>query len=511
MKISLRARILAAFLLSFAAFMAAVGYGLVQMQAIGSGLAVIEVGYLPLARIAAQLDTLQSRIDRDVDYLSGPGGPPAILDLREATVENQRAIEQLLDQGGLIVAEALPLTREPEETAVLTSLGGQLELVARVHREHAEATAIYLGLLEVGADPMAVAMESELASARYLLDTEVDQLSMRIDASILRVAARTAAAQNRALLATATLSSAALIFGVAMLALAGAALRPIGRMTQEVQAIARGDYAARIDVRSRDELGILAEEVNAMARSIQQRNEALEAQAQERLKDQERLARAERLALVGQMLAQITHEVRNPLNAMSLNAELLDEELAHLPPERREEAREILETVTSEIARLEAVTEHYLDLARRPRPAIEPTDPGALVREVSRLLEEELRRAGVALSIEVDEVGEVPADGNQLRRALLNVVRNASEAGARTIAVQLRRAGGEVLIEVIDDGPGMDDETAERALDPFFSTKATGTGLGLAITRQILEDHGGAVRLEPDGGDGTRVTLALPV
>lgn len=598
---SLRARILAAFLLAFAASVGTTASALLQLRAIGDGLGVLEVGYLPLARVAAQLEALQTRIDIDTSYLSGQRGPMPMLDLGEATEDNARRIDLLLDEGSLIVAEALPRTHAPEEIAVLISLDGQLTLIAQAHEAHAAVTSAYLGLLEVGAAERAEELEPDLIEAQLQLQAEIAQLADRVDDSILRVSARTSAIQNRALLLNAALSLAALIFGLVMLGLAGLSLRPIGRLTREVQRIARGDYAARVEVGRRDELGLLAEEVNAMAQSIELRDEALRTRAVEleqarsrlrsvldaihlglvvvrggsdegdtvemcnpaaatmwgvepgrplppalrgsegraealhiggrtydlarvpfgggfilagedvtrRLLDRERLARSERLALVGQMLAQITHEVRNPLNAMSLNAELLDEELALLPAEHRAEAREMLETLTSEITRLEAVTEHYLDLARRPSPSIEPQDLAAVVAEVIRLLDEELRRGGVALTLEADNVGEVPADGNQLRQALLNVVRNASEAGARRIAVSLWRDPWGVHIAVADDGPGMDPETAARALDPFFSTRARGTGLGLAITRQILEDHGGSIRIErPERG--TRVILGLP-
>jgi len=506
---SLSARILAAFLLSFVAFLGAVGYPVVQLRALGDGLAVIEGGYLPLSRAATQLEGLQTRIDVDTAFLAGPRGPLPVLDLRESATENGRRIELLLDEASLTVADAQKGTREPEEIAVLTSLDRQLVLIAEAHMEHAAVTGTYLGMLEVGALESAEEMEPELSEVRSQLQVEIAQLGDRVDDSILRVSARTSAAQNRALAASAGLSGAALIIGLIMLGLAGLSLRPIGRMTEEVQRIARGEYSARVEVGRRDELGVLAEEVNAMARSIELRDEALRAQAVQQLQNRERLARSERLALVGQMLAQITHEVRNPLNAMSLNAELLDEELAHLPEPNQKEAREMLETLTSELVRLEAVTEHYLDLARRPRPSIEPTDLAALVAEVSRLLDEELRRAGVSLTLEADNVGDVPIDGNQIRRVMLNVVRNASEAGATQIGISLWRTEDEVRITVSDDGPGMDEETAERALDPFFSTKATGTGLGLAITRQILEDHGGTVRLEGHK-QGTRVMMTLP-
>lgn len=224
----------------------------------------------------------------------------------------------------------------------------------------------------------------------------------------------------------------------------------------------------------------------------------------------ERLARSERLALIGQMLAQITHEVRNPLNALSLNAELLGDELTALDPEKRTEAWAVLGTVSGEIDRLTQVTAHYLAMARRPRARLEPVELGVLVDDVVRLLHAELGQQGVALEVDCEAVPSQFADGNQLRQAILNVVRNATEAGATHLKLALIADADAVRVRLTDDGPGMRPEELDRATDPFFSTKATGTGLGLAITRQILEDHGGSLQIASRPGEGCTVELVLP-
>src|SRR5690606_21644628 len=191
-------------------------------------------------------------------------------------------------------------------------------------------------------------------------------------------------------------------------------------------------------------------------------------------------ARSERLALIGQMLAQITHEVRNPLNALSLNAELLADELQTLDAERRTEAWDLLEVVSREIGRLTDLTAHYLQLARRPPARLAPEDLGGLVRDVKRLLDAELSQQGVRIAVDIAPLPPQAVDGNQVRQALLNVVRNAVEAGARELRIAVESGDGEVRFVLSDDGPGMAPEEIERACDPFFSTKAAGTGLGLA-------------------------------
>ncbi len=225
----------------------------------------------------------------------------------------------------------------------------------------------------------------------------------------------------------------------------------------------------------------------------------------ERQRDRERLARSERLALVGQMLAQVTHEVRNPLNAISLHAELLAEVAID------DEARALLATIVAEIRRLEGVTERYLDLARRRLPETAPEDAVALARGVVALEEEALRRAGVRAEVVGGPVPLVETDGDTVRRALLNLLRNAAEAGAHRVRVIVEHVGDAVELVVVDDGPGMEPAVAERVFEPFYSTRARGTGLGLAIARQSLEDIGATITCASTPGAGTRFRIRLPL
>jgi signal transduction histidine kinase len=230
----------------------------------------------------------------------------------------------------------------------------------------------------------------------------------------------------------------------------------------------------------------------------------------EKTRAEERLARSERLALIGQMLAQITHEVRNPLNSLSLNAELLGDELQELDPKKKTEAWDILDLVAREIDRLTAVTGHYLQLARRPPAQRMETDVASVVEDVTRLLQPELDALGVTLTLDVPETITAVVDGSQLKQALLNVTRNAVEAGACNLSLAVS-ASPDLTVVLVDDGPGMTPEEAERASDPFFSTKVAGTGLGLAITKQIIEDHHGWIEVDSSLGKGTRISLMIPM
>ena len=228
------------------------------------------------------------------------------------------------------------------------------------------------------------------------------------------------------------------------------------------------------------------------------------------------LLRAERLAAVGRMAAQVSHEIRNPLSSIGLNAELMADELTAArfdDPAHADEARVLLAAIAKEVDRLTDITEEYLRFARMPRPALATEDLGALVKGVLSFTAGELGAAGITVVPEVAPGLFVLADEGQLRRALLNLLRNAREAMADggTLTVRAEAAGDDrVAVTVADTGPGIPDEDRERIFDPFYSTKERGTGLGLALTQQIVAEHQGTIRCESELGAGTRFRIELP-
>lgn len=219
----------------------------------------------------------------------------------------------------------------------------------------------------------------------------------------------------------------------------------------------------------------------------------------------ERLMRSERLAVVGRMLAQITHEVRNPLNAMSLNAELLNDEVDGT------EAQAMLQTITDEIRRLEALTGRYLHLSRPRVPQLSVVDPERMISELLRTEGPALDRAGVSVEFTAQTTGPVALDADAVSRAVRNLVRNASEAGATAVGLRLTCTAAQLTLQVTDNGPGLTDEQLEQAFDPFFTTKARGTGLGLAISRQEIEEVAGRLEFDPTHQRGARFILTLPL
>jgi signal transduction histidine kinase len=299
----------------------------------------------------------------------------------------------------------------------------------------------------------------------------------------------------------------ACVVAVAMMLLAGYTLRPLRVLREGAQVIGRGNYAHRVKIAAPDEIGDLAREFNAMAGAIEER--------ESRLIESERIAaRSERLATVGRLAAQITPEVRNPLSAIQLNTEMLDEEIQSIAPAAGGEARALLSAIQREVDRLTEVTEAYLQFARLPRPRLEVEDLAAVIQGTTSFVEAELAASGVALA--VDLAADLPRlllDENQIRQALLNLLRNAREAmsGGGTVTVSAHRLpGGGVELVVGDSGCGMPPEQLQKVFDPFFTTKEKGTGLGLTVTSQIIGEHGGTIEAESQPGQGTRFVIRLP-
>jgi two-component system, NtrC family, sensor kinase len=273
-------------------------------------------------------------------------------------------------------------------------------------------------------------------------------------------------------------------------------LRPLRRLRDAAKRVAAGDYASRIDDKGPSEVAELAREFNSMARAIEER--------------ERELVRSERLAAVGKLSAMITHEIRNPLSAIGLNAELLDDELAG-----NAEGRALCQAIHKEVDRLTAITEEYLAFGRLPKPKIESEHINAMVDALASFVREDLAAKHVELALELGEHDPIAlVDASQLRQCLVNLVRNATDAtvakGGGTVTLRTRRAGDRVEIQVEDTGVGIPPEVLPRLFDTFFSTKAGGSGLGLALTHQIVKDHGGDLDVASIVGKGTTFTVSIP-
>ncbi|MCG3154570.1 MAG: Adaptive-response sensory-kinase SasA [bacterium] len=234
--------------------------------------------------------------------------------------------------------------------------------------------------------------------------------------------------------------------------------------------------------------------------------------------DQKRLEKqvlqTERLATIGKMAAKVAHEIRNPLSSISLNAEMLQDEISGYESMDVEEARALLRAIISEIDRMTALTEEYLQFSRLPESRLARGNLVRMIEETVEFLRHELRQKRVEVELHLqEEVGEVQFDRVQMRRALLNLIRNAAEAMPRggKLRMRVEQRGESVIIHIEDTGIGIPQEVIGKIFEPFFTTKEVGTGLGLAIVQQIINDHGGQILCTSKVGHGTSFSIILPL
>jgi signal transduction histidine kinase len=301
-------------------------------------------------------------------------------------------------------------------------------------------------------------------------------------------------------------SASALLVSLIVLMLTLQRIRRINILIEGVRSVSRGDYGEPLEVGGNDEIRMLADEFNQMERSLQERDQMLATQRAE-------LMAAERLATIGRMSAQITHEIRNPLSSIGLNAELLQDEIAQIGMKDTSEAVVLIKAIGGEVDRLNAVTEHYLRFARLPRPEPVLGDLCALVQSLVDFVRPDLRHKGVVIRATVGTLPDVPFDANLMRQALINLIRNAAEAiqegGEVDLVVDLEEEWARIHVQ--DNGSGISGDHIEQIFEPFFSTRAEGTGLGLALAREIVEEHGGRVDVSTEVGVGTTFVVRLPL
>ncbi len=233
----------------------------------------------------------------------------------------------------------------------------------------------------------------------------------------------------------------------------------------------------------------------------------------EAVRTKEALIRSERLATIGRMSAHVTHEIRNPLSSIGLNAEML-EDLASQLGDEGDDAKGMCRSIAREVDRLTAITDAYLKFARLPRPEPAEADLAAWLSTIASFVRRDLDAANVKLALSLPTPSpKVWFDGDQMRQAMLNLIRNAKESMPQggCIEVSAEVEGPTLRLEVRDEGVGIPADHLERVFDPFYSTKLTGTGLGLALTQQIIQEHGGRLTLTSEVGAGTTFVIALPV
>jgi PAS domain S-box-containing protein len=609
-------------------------YSILTLKSIGGQLEVVDEGYIPLTRIAAELEALESKTSLDLDELQSlrdpQGGVRLLRQLYPTSIAAR--VSGLLARAQQIVDTALGRKYPPSDAAFFERVRGQLTLVKRQHRQNVADLSTLLSVVGSGRRSAVLSVRERLRVGEGFIRTAVRGLVTELEARITATVLGVRREERTSAWAVMALAVVAAAVGLFLVLYAQYKLRPIKGLTEGVARIARGDYSSRVEIAATDEIGTLATEFNRMAASLLEREQrlvekqreleaayrALEAQKRfsenivesirsavvvadregrvsalnraaletlglragddlagaaplcavpdlaarlqaalegaesnleavalpdgrsfdlklapfrdaegtaqgallivddvtERVRTKEQLVKSERLAAVGRIAAQITHEIRNPLSSIGLNAELLGEEVARFGEgEKAKEARGLVRSIAREVDRLTEVTEQYLRYARLPAPRFAREEVNAILADLLNFMDGELRARGISVRRDLaDALPAVEADENQLRQAFLNVLRNSCESmrSGGQLRVETSSCDGIVRLTIADTGVGIEKKNLERIFDPFFSTKEGGTGLGLALTHQIIEEHGGTITCESEVGRGTTFTISLP-
>jgi len=285
-------------------------------------------------------------------------------------------------------------------------------------------------------------------------------------------------------------------------------------MAKASRKMADGSLDQRISYSRQDEIGTLSQSFNSMAEdlsglidSLKQKEISLQKAYDELMQTQGQLVQSEKMAAIGELVAGVVHEMRNPLSSVKLNFQIIGRSLGRAGP-----LNEHYSIGLDQIAQLEKMLSSLLDYSK----PISLEKTSFRIETVLAESMQQLQSCAERCSIEVGKDGplaNVMGDPEQIRQVLVNVIKNAIESAGPVgnVEISIKSAGGDedkgILIGVSDNGPGISHQDMKRIFQPFFTTKEKGTGLGLSIVKKIMEAHGFGISISSEEGTGTVVSL----
>jgi len=300
-------------------------------------------------------------------------------------------------------------------------------------------------------------------------------------------------------------ASTLLIFGIGFAfaaSISGRYVRSLEHLALAAEKVAAGDLSQELPVGGRDEVGRLTRSFNEMIAKLR-RNRELE----------EKVRESRYLAQLGRLSSAVAHEIRNPLNFISLAVDHLETLTQGTSPEGEREKIRVIEGIKEEIRKLNELVIDCILYGKPPELHRRPVLLSEIVEGVLRMASARTRRQGVRVLSAFRDAPRQPVDPDMIRRAVINLVGNAVDAmpegGELGVDGGPSEDGG-YLLEIRDSGVGIAGTDLERVFEPYFTTKGTGLGLGLLLTRKIVEAHGGTIGISSEPGRGTRVEVRLP-
>jgi len=281
----------------------------------------------------------------------------------------------------------------------------------------------------------------------------------------------------------------------------------VRKLVSASKEVANGNLDAKVEIRSNDELRELADSFNLMASALKKRDEQLKEFARKKIME------SERLAIIGQLAADVAHEINNPLQGIVAYSHLLLEKVAG-----ENSTRESISKIATQANRCTDIIRGLLDFSRQRKPQKRPSDVNLIMQECVSLVENQAVFHNIQIERDFEEnLPRVILDPSQMQQVFMNMLINAAEAmegnGRLKLATRFDAKEKYIEAEFTDTGHGITEENLERIFDPFFTTKEVGhgTGLGLAISYGIIKEHNGTISVQSEIGKGTTFFLRLPV
>jgi signal transduction histidine kinase len=274
--------------------------------------------------------------------------------------------------------------------------------------------------------------------------------------------------------------------------------RPVVRLAQFSERLARGEWDEPLALRSVHEIETLGEALERMRKDL--------------VAYRQRLAVSERHAAWSAVARTVAHEIRNPLTPIAVSVADLRRSYEARRPDFPEILEQAARTIAEEVEGLKRMLNEFAQLGRLPEPEFHPLPVSDVLADVAALYGGDIRAGRLAVETPAEAV-TLTADRTLLHQALVNLVQNGLEAveGRGRVEVRARRGADSCEIEVRDDGPGLSPADRERIFEPRFTTKPRGSGLGLAIVERIVADHGGSIAVESEPGRGATFRVRLPL
>ena len=308
-------------------------------------------------------------------------------------------------------------------------------------------------------------------------------------------------------------------------------INPIKELAAATTEFSGGMFGKRVHTHSKTEIGLLYQSFNKMAekleehnkllrsfneeleKKVRERTEALQATNEQLRKTQNALIRTEKIAAIGQIAAGVAHEVKNPLNSLSINIQLLLREVldkfgADSP------FYESASIIKSELNRINNIVEEFVKFAKFPEPNFIQDNINKVITEVAGILSHKAKDSGITVKLSLeDNVPLFKFDVKQFKTVLINLSLNSIDAMREGGILEMKTAlrDKDIIIYVSDNGKGFQEKDLGKIFSPFFSTKEGGLGLGLSIVQKIVENHGGKINCTSKVGEGTTFEIILPI